>query len=103
MDNETSQWHVRVHDGGLNFRRLVVDLHIIISIIRLDHSSDTIDDVLGQVRLVDAVIGDEAGLAAQVRDAELVILAGATVLKAHTGGGECEEMMPVTLVGGHDL
>lgn len=65
--------------------------------------ADGLDDVLGQVRLIDTLVGDEAGLGTQVRDAELVVLARVTALKAHALGSECEEVVSVAPVGGHNL
>lgn len=103
VDNESSQWHVGVHDGGLNFRGLVIDLHVITGLVVGNDGSNALDDLLGEVRIADVAVREESRLAAQVRGAELVVLAGVTILKVNTLGSKREQEMSVTLVLGHNL
>lgn len=103
VDDEPSQWHICVHDGGLNLRGLIVDLHVIVGLVVGNDGSNALDGLLGEVRIADVVVREESGLAAQVCGAKLVVLAGVTVLKANTLGSEREQEMSVALVLGHNL
>lgn len=103
VDDEPSQWHIRVHDGGLNLRGLIVDLHVIIGLVVGNNGSNALDDLLGEVRIADVVVREESGLAAQVCGAKLVVLAGVTILKANTLWSEGEQEMSVALVLGHNF
>lgn len=103
VDNEPSQWHVCVHDGGLNIRGLVIDLHVITGLVVGNDGANALDDLLGEVRIGDVVVREESGLATQVCGTELVVLAGAAVLKANTIGSKREQEMSVTLVLGHNF